>query len=378
MPSKSVIACSSFIVIVIFAGHRLLYCDGTLAYQSPAGVNPKKINVISFDKNMTTMTRTINSINLKPLAFGVGINHVIFQERMSLKDTAAPSTITIFDYQHSKFTPLDFHVLQSAGSATLPSVFDIIHPSVSRGGSQIAFALLHDTGFGHYSMSIYAIDNKKLKICEVVTSESVCEWPVFSPDERFIAFYRAPMSIYKEPGFGASYDASGHVLCVVPREGGTIRTLNPPPNTIQSRLLNPPAWSPDGKSILFEAQYNDPGIKGERFRPPSIYIAFLEDGKIARIIPPEFWKQSGSPSWAPDGKRFACHIFGELSIMDVETKKITQIKANRFLHCRWSPDGEWIAYATNEDGLCIISPDGRFRHKLAADASATSEFEWLR
>ncbi|HTB11536.1 MAG TPA: protein kinase [Bryobacteraceae bacterium] len=164
----------------------------------------------------------------------------------------------------------------------------------------------------------------------------------------------APPGLYRTPRFSPD----GKRLAFSQGDEIWVKDLD---RDIPSRLsfLAPqnrwPVWTPDGKNIVFQSTNPAaPGIYWIRSDGSSEAQRLTEGKPIAYPI-----------SFSPDGKRLAFTQTGNAAGPDIFTAPIEGDaghpklgKAERFLgtpfaqvHPAFSPDGRWLAYASNESGI---------------------------
>ena len=117
-----------------------------------------------------------------------------------------------------------------------------------------------------------------------------------------------------------------------------------------------PAWTPDGKALLLLSNRGVPLGSGHVWRVPAEADGIL---KAAPVLTEQSLYRA-RPDVSPDGKRFiyastggAADQFNHLYVLPVgggAPYKLTFGDHDDF-HPRWSPDGERIAYISNQGGL---------------------------
>ena len=123
-----------------------------------------------------------------------------------------------------------------------------------------------------------------------------------------------------------------------------------------------PAWSPDGKRIVFV------GPRQPRVSKPEIYIMRADGTHIRRLT--NNWNASDrSPDFSPDGKRI---VFlsnrdatggagnAEIWVMDTNGRHAVNLTRSPYIddHPAWSPDGSRILFERGLSRLAV-APDLR-------------------
>ncbi len=142
-----------------------------------------------------------------------------------------------------------------------------------------------------------------------------------------------------------------------------------------------PHWSPDGATIVFSSERDDPDNA-------QLYL-MNADGSNQRRLPSPLTDDQIGARWSPDGQWILFHsnpLVGDLPRFDIfkirpdgsDLAQLTDVPGNNFMP-DWSPDGERIVFASQRDGnreLYVMNADGSDQVRLTGDGWENSLPRW--
>jgi TolB protein len=199
--------------------------------------------------------------------------------------------------------------------------------------------------------------------------------PRWSPDDSQIAFSRA--------GSIAVMNSDGTEVRVV-------MTAQPAASAEECRAgAFVGGWAPNGERIVYYSAIVSG--EGNRFWVCAVDV---NSGDIEVLVSEPDDGLHAEPHWSPDGTKIAfrddrefiesCATGGRCSfdvwVLDLETGEETNVTNNPALDIEpvWSPDGEWILFASNRDDqkfdLYIVRPDGSDLQRILVDPDSKDSY----
>ena len=219
-------------------------------------------------------------------------------------------------------------------------------------------------------------------------------WPVWSPDGKQIAFQRLSGALRPK---GSTINTAKGIyrdeLAVMDANGRDVRTLlwlGPWRGDPQA-----PAWSPDGKRLVFLGNYMNSKTNGTGCECRTLYTINTDGSGLRRLTPPSI-KPGGRPDWSPDGQTilFRTHptedhtgIGANLYTIHPDgsdLRQLTHFPAYDYvLEGSYSPDGKQIVFATNDGAvgsgkpdLYTMASDGTQMHRITRTTNWETSADW--
>jgi Tol biopolymer transport system component len=173
--------------------------------------------------------------------------------------------------------------------------------------------------------------------------------PAWSPDGKYIVFI-------------SDRDGTPN-LFVMGADGGGVRQL-----TKEKTGCTLPRWSPDGQKIAFVNGKGD---------IDNIYVVNVASGKVQQLTNEQV--PSRQPAWSPDGKKltYSHYINGpyETYVMNADGTGKANLSQGGGLDAAWAPDGKRIAFtsvrAAGAFRLYVMDSDGGNVKELSSNDNAT-------
>lgn len=235
-------------------------------------------------------------------------------------------------------------------------------PDCSPDGRWVVYA-----SYDKDAIELWALNLENLRTRQLTSGGAVNLEPRFSPDGKRLAFVSTSYHGHFHIFIGDFQDGE---LRNVQRITGETRTSLPRFYYSEFDHEISPAWSPDGKELIFVSNH------GHVYGTGGFWRMKAEPGAQAREIHYEETSWKARPEFAPDGKRlvYASYLgqqWHQLWLIPSQGGDAFPISYGDFdnTNPRWSPDGAKIAFISNRGGNTSLwiqeAQDGEQRQVVA-------------
>jgi TolB protein len=262
----------------------------------------------------------------------------------------------------------------AADYAPLHAVVDA-YPALSPDGRTLLF---QSNRSGRWAIHVSDPDGRNVRV--LVDSGDDPSTPVWSPDGASIAF-------------SAGKDGETDVFTIRSDGTGRRRLASSPGDDSH------PHWSADGERIYFNSARVTPDLKADWARQWHNVFSMRRDGSDLRQHT-RCQTVCTYPVPSPDGRRIAYRKIVDTPGFDWALRSIARNSEvfvadvdgsnehNLTNHAAydgwpmWSPDGEWIAFASNRGGqpnmshLYVVRPDGKDVRQVTRGSGAFKQHSW--
>lgn len=242
-------------------------------------------------------------------------------------------------------------------------------PWWSPDGAQIAFSSQRDGQPDIYLMNADGSDVQQLT--DDPALDGFFRW---SPDGSKVAFYS-----FNEDVRGLLWLANADLS----EETPLLESIHPAGTNVECAGGFPGGWFPDGQRILY---------RGSQGATHALQICSVNvDGSDIRVIFSEPDTLSFFPTLSPDATKIAFVTDRdadtdnpgdtEIYVIDVDGGNLRRVTNDDATDTNptWSPDGQWIAFASDRDGdfeIYIVQSDGKGLRQLTDNTASDSEPAW--
>jgi dipeptidyl aminopeptidase/acylaminoacyl peptidase len=194
-----------------------------------------------------------------------------------------------------------------------------------------------------------------------------------STDRDLVPYWDDEIPEWSPDGNWLAFCIKGHVH-IVPSTGGLPKKI-----TDFTSAASGPRWMPDSNGLIVTVERND----------ADQLLLTDREGSWPRALTTDTIGDHWDARPSPDGKYIVYNLrrFDDLNRLDIVLLEIAtgkQVKlygkpSTRALSPKWSPDGKWISFISQETGreeLYLIKSDGEGLHQLTKTGHDIFQYEW--
>ena len=268
----------------------------------------------------------------------------------TLRITPRPTHDLIYN-RWSAQSGSEIFVLSLSGSGAAPVRLNAgsvsRDPSPSPDGTQFVFAVSQIDPLGRNQNDLYVVNRNGLNMRRLTSAPGIEYEPAWSPDGKQILFSATDSSL------------EDHAIWVVNVDGTGLKNLT---TALPAGVTVPenPAWSPDGRRIAFIARQN---------QQHKVWTMNADGSNVRQVTTDAGFDQS--PTWSPDGafiafSRYNSPVYGwDIAIVPASggAAVMRALPGDQNVPA-WSPDGHYIALKGTEvaargpENIYTMRPDG--------------------